>query len=126
MQTVGYIDIEKYRCISENISSNEVILTNERIRHIIERRGKVFFDEYCQYFPLILSEPDYIFSDDKPNTALVCKSLEENGAVINLVVRLALIDDVSPFKNSIITAIKENRKRFAQRLRNHEPLYKRE
>lgn len=125
MQMVGHIDINKYRCISENISTDEVILTNERMQHIIDRRGKEFFDEYRPYFPMILSEPDYIFTDDKPNTVLVCKSFEKKGEAVNLVVRLAVVEDASSFKNSIITAIKENRKRFAQRLRNHVPLYKR-
>ncbi len=126
MQTVGHIDIEKYRCIAEHIATTEVIITDERIQHIIDRRGKAFFDDYSPYFPLILSEPDYIFSDDRPNTVLICKSFEEKGATVNLVVRLVVIEDAPLFKNSIITAIKENRKRFAQRLRNHVPLYKRE
>jgi len=125
VQTVAYIDIKKYRCILENISTDEVIITDERIQHIIDRRGKSFLDKYGPYFPQVLFEPDYIFLDNRPHTVLVCKSFEENGSSLNLVVRLAVIEDNSLFKNSIITAMKENRKRFAQRLRNHVPLYKR-
>jgi hypothetical protein len=41
-----------------------------------------------------------------------------------LVLRLAVEGDNFDYKNSIITAIKENEKRFAQRLRNNTPIYK--
>ena len=34
VQTVGRIDIEKYRCITDEIATDEVIITPERIQHI--------------------------------------------------------------------------------------------
>lgn len=54
-----------------------------------------------------------------PVSALV----KERGA-LHLVVRLVVVDDPVGFKNSVLTAIKENKKRFAQRLRNNVPVYK--
>ena len=118
VQTVGHIDIEKYRCITEDITTDEVIITPERIQHIRERRGAEFWEKYEQYFSLILSDPDYIFPDDRPNTAIVCKVIGEGEDAINLVLRLVVEGENPTFKNSILTAIRENKKRFAQRLRN--------
>ncbi len=46
MNYVGNLDIEMYKCITENITTDEVIITNERIEHIIERRGQEFYDTY--------------------------------------------------------------------------------
>ncbi len=125
MHTVGRIDIEKYRCITDNITTDEVIITSERIAHIQLRRGDEFLEKYEQYFSLILAEPDYIFADDRPNTAIVCKVFGEGEEAINLILRLAVKEDDRGYKNSILTAIRENKKRFAQRLRNNIPLYKR-
>ena len=34
MQTVGRIDIEKYRCITDEIATDEVIITPERIQPV--------------------------------------------------------------------------------------------
>ena len=45
MLTVGYIDIEKYRCITDDITTDEVIITEERIHHIKERRGTDFLTD---------------------------------------------------------------------------------
>ena len=127
MHTVGHIDREIYKCVTEDIQTDEVIITDERIAHIIDRRGQAFLDKYERYFNEVLSDPDYIFKDKRIHSALVCKSIAtEDDAVINLVIRLAVEGDGPSFKNSIITAIKESNKRFAQRLRNNEPLYKRE
>ena len=40
-----------------------------------------------------------------------------------MVLRLAVEGENPAYKNSIITAIKENDKRFTQRLRNNQPVY---
>lgn len=93
VQTVGHIDIEKYRCIADDITTDEVIITPERIQHIKERQGKDFLEKYEQYFSLILSYPDYIFADERPNTAIVCKVIGEGEGAINLVLRLVVKED---------------------------------
>ncbi len=125
MYFVGKLNKEIFRCISENIRTDEVIILEDRINHIIERRGEEFYNKYFGIFKQIVEEPDYIFRDNE-NTALVCKRIEDDGKVINLVVRLVLPMDDPEYKNSIITAIGENESRFQRRLRNHIPLYKRD
>lgn len=123
MHFIGKIDMNIYKPISDKILSDEVIITDERIQHIVERRGQVFYDEYYDYFPEIINAPDYIFRDEHKNSALVCKSFTHKGTSVNLVVRLVVEGNNPQFKNSVITAVKENNKRFEQRLRNHTPIY---
>ncbi|HIR76932.1 MAG TPA: hypothetical protein IAB97_08515 [Candidatus Choladousia intestinipullorum] len=47
---VGRIDREIYKCITEDIVTDEVIITDERIEHIIDRRGKEFYEKYGDKF----------------------------------------------------------------------------
>ncbi len=123
MHDVGNIDVTKYSEISDKIISNEVVITDNRIEHIIERRGEEFYEKYSPLFSEILKSPDYIFKDNKINTALVCKKVVSDEKYVNLVLRVVIEGEDSNYKNSIITAIGENEKRFNQRLRNNEPIY---
>ena len=122
---MGKINRDIYKCITEDIVTDEVIITDERIEHIIERRGQKFYDTYGDSFGEIILHPDYIFAD-KVNTALVCKEFKEDDKFINIVLRIAVSADNPNYKNSIITAVGENVRRFQQRLRNNTPLYKKE
>lgn len=125
MNKIGKIDIEKFQAIASNkILTDEVIITDNRIEHIIERRGRQFYDDFNGYFSEIIEDPDYIFKDDDSiNTAIVSKSYLHKGRTVNLVLRLVVEGDNPDYKNSILTAIGENEKRFAQRLRNNVPIY---
>jgi len=126
VHTVGKIDKDIYKCITEKIRTDEVIITDERIGHIIERRGSEFYDKYHLIFGNILKDPDYIFKDKHENSALVCKRIEEDKKYVNIVLRIAVETDNPEYKNSILTAIGEGERRFYQRLKNNEPLYKKE
>ncbi|MBR6523461.1 MAG: hypothetical protein IKT39_02480 [Clostridia bacterium] len=127
LQYIGKIDTEIYqKAASTKIITDEVIITNNQIKHIIDRRGQDFFDEYSEYFSKIVSNPDFIFKDKAENTAIATKTfVDKNNTSVNLVVRLAVEGDNEDYKNSIITAIKESDKRFKQRLRNNQPIYRR-
>ena len=121
---VGKINKNIYQeVIKAKIITDEVIITDNRIQHIIDRRGQEFYDEYNQYFSEIISNPDYIFKDNALNTVIVTKSFKQNNTNVNLIVKLVIEGDDNGYKNSIITAIKENNKRFEQRLRNNNPSY---
>ena len=123
---IGKIDREIYKCITDDIRTDEVIITDERIEHIRERRGDEFYARYSSLFDEILRTPDYIFREKRVHTALVCKGIVEDEKYVNLVLRIAIETDNPEYKNSIITAIGESEKRFAQRLRNNIVLYKNE
>lgn len=122
---IGKINKTIYQCVSENVLTDEVIITDERVKHIIQRRGEVFYNRYKNKFSEIINNPDYIFANSK-NTLLVCKKFEIDEKFISIVLRLVLAGDNPEYKNSIITVIGENEKRFQQRLRNHQPVYKKE
>lgn len=118
MYLVGKIDTYIYKCITNDIVTDEVIITDERIDHIVERRGREFYDRYGKYFKKIIEDPDYIFAD-KENTVLVCKEFLDDDKYVNLALRIVVSTDNPEYKNSIITAVGESSKRFKQRLRNN-------
>lgn len=125
VHNVGIIDVDKYKNVTDKkILTDEVIITDNRIEHIIERRGQQFYDEFHDYFAEIIKDPDYIFKDEKVDTAVVSKTFVHKGKTVNIVLRLVVEGDDPNYKNSIITAIGENEKRFAQRLRNNTPVYR--
>ncbi|RKI82940.1 hypothetical protein D7V83_09925 [bacterium 0.1xD8-71] len=109
MHTIGKIDKNIYKCVTEDIVTDEVIITDERIEHITQRCERDFYKKYGKYFSEILKDPDYIFPDKK-NTALVCKKIIDDGKYINIALRLVTSVDNPEYKNSIITAVGENEK----------------
>ena len=126
MQIIAQIKKELYKAVAPDIRSEIVVLTDNQKEHIIKRRGQDFFDRYSSLFADIAQDPDYIFQDERhPNTALACKTIVLDGAHVHLVIRLAVSEDDESYENSVITALIENDKRYAQRLRNKIPLYKR-
>ena len=46
---IAKLDVQRYSCVAENIRSSDVILTEKQKEHIIERRGKEFYDKYSPY-----------------------------------------------------------------------------
>ena len=120
---IGKINLDIFKCVSDDILTDEVILTDERMGHIIDRRGQEFYDKYHRLFGTILSDPDYIFKDAPTNTAIVCKRFFEHEKNVNIVLRLVVEGDNPNYKNSILTVIGENNRRFEQRLRNNTPIY---
>lgn len=46
---IAKLDVQRYSCVAEHIRSSDVILTEKQKEHIIERRGKEFYDKYSPY-----------------------------------------------------------------------------
>ena len=124
---IAKLDVQRYSCVAEHIRSSDVILTEKQKEHIIERRGKEFYDKYSPYFKEIIENPDYIFKDKKfENTAIASKTISLNSKNISVVVRIAVEGDEPWRKSSVITVMCENEKRYRQRVLNNIILYKRE
>ena len=124
---IAKLDAQRYSCVAEHIRSSYVILTEKQKEHIIERRGKEFYNKYSPYFKEIIENPDYIFKDKKfENTAIASKTISLNSKNISIVVRIAVEGDEPWRKSSVITVMCENAKRYRQRVRNNIILYKRE
>ena len=99
---VGKIDMEIFKNISYNLITDEVILTNERYLHIIEGHKEDFMI-YSNILSQIIIEPNYILEDYKNKyTVMVIKKVENNNN-INVIIRLAIGEDLIHNKNSIMT-----------------------
>lgn len=128
MYIVGKIDIEKYKCITEDIITDEVIITEERITHIKERHPNDY-EKYYNYMTQIVENPEYIVEANKPKSALILKSFTEGEEVFKTVLRLHTSTDNQKninYKNSIITFMRINDKEWERLLRNKKILYKAE
>lgn len=125
VHSVTRLDIDKYKCVSEDISTDEVIITDERIQHIRERHPNDF-ERYQQYIARIVETPDYILESDMPNTAFVLKEIQEAGEKFQLILRLKVSTDPEGYKNSVITFLKTSEKKWNKYLRNKKILYKNE
>ncbi len=52
MHTVGRIDREIYKCITEDIRTDEVIITDEQIQHIEERHPGNYKNSIITFFKI--------------------------------------------------------------------------
>jgi hypothetical protein len=118
------LDIEKYRCITPDISVREVIITEERIGHI-KSRHPGHFEVIAPFLKAAVQEPDYIL-EDTPNTGLILKAVQANGLRMQMVLRIHTSVDSPGFKNSVISAWKISESRWNNYLRNKKILYKTE
>lgn len=125
MYTIGKIDRNIYRCITEDIATEEVIITEERIQHIKERHPNDF-EKYYEYIGYMLENPEYIFEANRKNTAFIMNSFSENGKNFELIIRLQTSEDPQNYKNSIITFMKISDRKKEKYIRNKKILYKSE
>lgn len=122
---VGYIDIEIFRCVSEDITTREVVITDTQIKHIMQRHPGDY-ERFSNYISQAVEAPDYILEANRPNTAFILKAIEERGEKIQLILRLKTSGDPDGYRNSIITFLKIDQRKWDKYLRNKIVLYKRE
>jgi hypothetical protein len=125
VQTVGRIDRSIFRCVAEEIITDEVILTDERIQHIKERHPGDY-ERFLRYMMDIIADPDYIIEANKANTAVILKEIEENGEKFKLILRLKVKQDPDDYQNSIISFWHIGEATWRKTLKNKKVLYKRE
>ena len=125
VHTVGKIDREIYKCITADIRTDEVIITDNQIQHIKIRHPNDY-ERFSEYFGEIVSNPDFIVETSKPNTALILKEIFAENEQFKTVLRLATSADNKEYKNSIITFMKIDAKEWNRLLRNKTILYKKE
>ena len=115
---VGKIDIEKYRCVTPDIATEEVVITEERIVHIKEHHPNDL-ERYSGYMQDMVENPKYIIADSDPNTAVLLKQYEEDGEQFRLILRLAVTKDEKYKKNSIITFLRISEKTYKKYIRKY-------
>ena len=72
LHEVGMLNRDIYKCITEDIVTDEVIITEKQMQHIYERHPDVY-EKVIEYLLDIIDEPDFIIEDKHPNTGLVIK-----------------------------------------------------
>ena len=122
---VGKLDRNIYKCITEDIVTDDVIITEKQIQHIKDSYPNDY-ERFSEYFSEILQSPNYIVEANKPNTGVILKRIEENDDVFKTVLRIATSADNERCKNSILTFMKIDVKEWNRLLRNKKILYKNE
>lgn len=125
VHSIGKIDIEKYKCVTADIKTSEVIITDKQIEHIKERHPNDY-ERFSKFFKEIVENPDYIIEANKPNTALIMKEVHIAQEKFKTVLRIATSNDNPDFKNSIITFMKIDDREWNRILKNKNILYKSE
>ena len=125
VQTIGRIDRDKYSVVSSTIRTDEVIISDERIKHIMDHHPNDY-ERYAHYIGEMLEKPQYILDDPVPNTAVILHEFLESNEHFRLILKLAVIGDEEYKKNSVITFLKISEKKFKKYLRNKKILYKSE
>ena len=115
---------EIYRVVTEDIVTDEVIITDKQIEHIKERHPGDF-ERFATYMKDTIEFPDYILSSNKPFTAMVLKEIEIDGRKLRLILRLKTSTDPADYKNSIITFQHVRDKEWRRMLNNGNIIYKR-
>lgn len=120
---IGKIDLSIYKCISEDIISDEVVITDTQIVHIQDHHPNDY-EQFNSYFKEIIKNPDFILEANKPNTALILKEIYLENKKFKTVLRLITSSDNPSYKNSIITFMKIDDKEWRRLLKNKKILYK--
>lgn len=119
------LDRELYSVITDDIQTDEVIITDERIKHVKEHHPNDY-ERFNSYLAEIVQKPDYIIRDDRPYTGMLLKefTIGEKGEHFRIALRLATSRDPAHYKNSIITFLKIREREWRRLIRNKEILYK--
>lgn len=122
---IGKIDREIYKCVCDNISTDEVVITDERVQHIMERHPNDY-EQFVGFLKAAIEYPDYILEANKPYTAFILKSFKTVDENLQIILRLVTPQDDKTLKNTIITMLKISDKKRNKYLRNKKVLYKSE
>ncbi len=115
---IGKLNIKLFEKIGTTLITDEVIFTYERMNHVETKRIQLF-NEVKNVLPDILYTPDYIYKDwnNRDNTLVLIKSLDKK-LNLNVVLKIAILNDKKHTKNSIITMIKIGNKTLNKIKRN--------
>jgi hypothetical protein len=121
---LGSLNIDIYKCITSNIDTDRVIITDNQLEHIAEHHPDAY-DETLIELKSTLSNPEYIFKDDKHNdTGLVVKSIKTDNTYLYIVLRVCTNSKNGKIANSVISGWKISQSRLNNYLRNKLLLYK--
>lgn len=121
---IGKIKKELFRKKYDNIKTEKVIVTCERIRHIQARHPEDYelFIKYCKE---CIELPDIIINDGKNvETVFMIKKLP--GLNLNIVIHLSLENGENKLDHSVMTCWRIRDKNLAKLMHKNQVLYKKE
>lgn len=121
MRFVGRIDRLALGALAEKVVADEVVLTDERLAHIMQRRADVYA-QYKDSLTEIVELPDVVIEDPKNEDTIWAIKRYDHHVLIVLKLITSASDDR---KNSIITLWKMREKAMERHLRTKKVLYKR-
>ncbi len=123
IRVIAKVDVKPLVDAFGEIQTDEVVITDERIEHIIECHREDY-ELFWKNVSSIVTKPDIILKDCKnQGTVFMVKRLYDTN--INVVVRVALSMDKKGLKNSIMTFYRLRDKNLQKMLIKNEVLYKR-
>lgn len=125
MRYIGKLNKALYRCVTEDITTDEVIITEERIQHIKDRHPRDY-ERFMGYMPEMISDPDYIIAANKENTAVILKEIESVGEKFKLILRLKVSGDPAGYQNSVLSFWRIGDVTWKKTVKNKVILYKKE
>ena len=75
MYSIGKINQKIYKCITEDIITEEVIITENQIQHIKDRHQEAY-NKVLKNIQETISTPDYIIRDKHAYTGLIIKRIQ--------------------------------------------------
>lgn len=75
MYSIGKINQKIYKCITEDIITEEVIITENQIQHIKDRHPEAY-NKVLKNIQETKSTPDYIIRDKHAYTGLIIKRIQ--------------------------------------------------
>ena len=121
---LGFLDVNIYSCISSQIYTDRVVITDKQLDHIADHHPEAY-DETLIELKSILASPDYIFKDDNHiDTGLVVKAIRSADSYLYIVVKVCTNSNGGKFANSVISGWTISERRLKNYLRNKTILYK--
>jgi len=99
---IGKIDLNKIGKYKNKVVTDEVVLTDERKRHILNNHVNDY-EKIIKNISRVILNPREILEDHKNNnTLLFVDKLEQNN--LNVIIKLSTINNDKHPKNSVMTA----------------------
>ena len=122
---IGSLNIHVFSYAVRTLITDEVIITDKQIEHI-NNHHSMAYEKYSTYIPVMLNDPDFIIEANKPNTAIVMKTIQSDQLPLKLVLRIITENDNMNYKNSVITFMRIRDQEWRRLLNNKKILYSKE
>lgn len=121
---LGKLDIRIYQCITDEIDTDDVIVSEKQLLHIADHHPDSYPETLIQLKSTI-KDPDYIFLDERrKDTGLIAKKISLSGEILYIVLRVCTDSENGILANSVISGWKISESRLQNYIRHKQILYK--